>query len=309
MAMGCERECLLVQLSQQPLLFVCQDFLSRRSSSDIIHAAKSFGKAAPVFGEDVKYEMPLWPEEQQGLDQHLREELELVYRRLDLLCGTPRRRDEHPPRVHFQAPRRGAPRPRMPSGLHLDTNGAPHRFVTALVYLDTLPQPEGDGATVFPCASGEPPEVQVSKRAREAGEVLWREGGLHTKNLADPELEIHAEELMDGAQARKGLSVYPECGKLALFFSTGDEGDVDPMSWHGGAQVGAAGDHGGKWMLQIFKTIPPELRGRKELISRFCQRCRQPPDFTLDGVYHRQVGARPGGDGDSAYPCAEKEAR
>ena len=44
---------------------------------------------------------------------------------------------------------------RLPSGLHLDTNGAPFRFCTALIYLDTLPQPSGDGATVFPCAQNE----------------------------------------------------------------------------------------------------------------------------------------------------------
>eukprot|EP00439_Symbiodinium_sp_Y106_P056612 s247_g7.t4 len=274
---GCERECLVVKKSSEPLLFVCHDFLDKRTCADIIHAAKSFGKATPVCGEDVKYEMPLWPEEHPGLDPGVCRQLELIYRRLDLLCGTPRRPDEQPPRVHFQAPH-GAVSQRMLSGLHLDTNGAPHRFVTALVYLDTLPQPQGDGATVFPCAHGEPPEVHPSESVQKAGEVLWREG---------------VQELMGGAQRQQGLSVYPECGKLALFFTRGDAGDVDPMSWHGGARVGAAGEHGGKWMLQLFKTVPPELRGRKELIARFSERCRQLPDFSLGGVCHRQVPGRP----------------
>ncbi|CAE7324166.1 yrrM [Symbiodinium microadriaticum] len=119
-----DRECLVMKKSSEPLLFVCHDFLDKRTCADIIHAAKSFGKATPVCGEDVKYEMPLWPEEHPGMEPGICRQLELIYRRLDVLCGTPRRRDEQPPRVHFQAPH-GAVQQRMLSGLHLDTNGAP----------------------------------------------------------------------------------------------------------------------------------------------------------------------------------------
>ena len=44
-----------------------------------------------------------------------------------------------------------------------DTNGAPHRYVTALIYLDTLPA-SGDGATTFPCAMAPEP---VQRAGRE----------------------------------------------------------------------------------------------------------------------------------------------
>ena len=60
-----------------------------------------------------------------------------------------------------------------------------------------------------------------------------------------------------------------------LFFTCDSEGQVDPCSWHGGAAVGdatgsapAATDgegrcaEDGKWMLQVFKDVPPGARGR-----------------------------------------------
>ena len=160
-----------------------------------------------------------------------------------------------------------------------DTNGAPHRYVTALIYLDTLPA-SGDGATTFPCAMA-PEAVQ------RAGRELYKQGGQHTSNVSDPELETLAQELLDASEEYSGFSALPEQGKLVIFFTRGDDGAVDPMSWHGGARVCAAGDFGGKWMLQIFKTLPPEIRSQKDLLKCFAARCRRPPEFVCDKVCHR----------------------
>ena len=160
-----------------------------------------------------------------------------------------------------------------------DTNGAPHRYVTALIYLDTLPA-SGDGATTFPCAMAPEP-------VQRAGRELYNQGGQHTSNVSDPELETLAQELLDASEEYCGFSALPEQGKLVLFFTRGDDGAVDPMSWHGGARVSAAGDFGGKWMLQIFKTLPPEIRSQKDLLKRFSARCRRPPEFVCDKVCHR----------------------
>ena len=161
-----------------------------------------------------------------------------------------------------------------------DTNGAPYRYVTALIYLDTLPA-SGDGATTFPCARTAPDWVQ------QAGQELYNQGGQHTSNVSDPELEDLAQQLLNAAEDFSGFSAHPEQGKLVIFFTTGDDGTVDPMSWHGGARVSAAGDFGGKWMLQIFKTLPPEIRSQKDLIKTFSARCRRPPEFVCDKVCHR----------------------
>ena len=131
------------------------------------------------------------------------------------------------------------------------------------------------------------PEVW-SQSAHDAAKKLLAEGNLHTSNLADPDLEPLAQELVFAGEEKQGLSVYPEAGKLLLFFTMGDHGDVDPMSWHGGARVGSAGAHGGKWMLQIFKTIPPELRNHPDEVTRFLTRCRQPPSFVQGLSHHPQ---------------------
>ena len=101
-----------------------------------------------------------------------------------------------------------------------------------------------------------------------------REGTLnqvwqHTSNVSDPELEPLANELLDAAEKRYGFSAYPEQGKLLIFFTTGDDGKVDPLSWHGGARVCSSGDFGGKWMLQIFKTFPPNILSDKDLLPDF----------------------------------------
>merc|ERR1711879_6767 len=74
-----------------------------------------------------------------------------------------------------------------------------------------------------------------------------------------------------------GLSVSPLAGRLIVFFSRGPDGAVDPLSFHGGADVlpmsvneslvacrsgqniSVDGALGGKWTLQLFREVPFEL--------------------------------------------------
>ena len=234
--------------------------------------------------------------------------LESAYARLDALFNFARQHDEVCPKVHFSAPPNTIPphlRPtpskstggsgcddglpgmgsstRMPLGLHVDTN-AVGTYATAILYLSTLAQPTEDGATVFPCATptsatpGAAPSAAVA-----AAQALLKEHVLHTEHThGDPNTERHANVLLDAAECRQnGLSIYPEAGKLVIFFTRGDDGLVDPFSWHGGAAVGAVGEAGGgcgtaltnddsdsdsdsddagKWMMQLCKEIPVPLR-------------------------------------------------
>jgi hypothetical protein len=121
---------------------------------------------------------------------------------------------------------------------------------------------------------------------RAAAASLVHDAILHT-DLADNESQHHqssANMLLKAADDDQGLSVYPEVGKLIIFFTCGDDGDVDPMSWHGASSVDWQRreesvmvvesleeslkqrddiqhvhdqvDSGGKWTLQIFKELP-----------------------------------------------------
>mmetsp|Transcript_14245 Transcript_14245/g.26473 ORF Transcript_14245/g.26473 Transcript_14245/m.26473 type:complete len:393 (-) Transcript_14245:49-1227(-) len=300
------RECLLKPVSASPLIFVAENFLDKDTCVAIVEAARKYGKPVPMLGSDVKYDLPMWPhrhnmpEDQQTL-------LESVFTRIDALCGTARHAIEQPPRVHFLAERRAAmtqgpgTSPRVPSGLHIDTNGSPFRFATAIVYLETLPQPAGDGATVFPCVSrgasnrfGSPGTVCLQSKdissTRTAAEALLNSGALHTANLPDKDFQPEAKVLVDAVDNRHGLSVYPEVGKLLLFFTFGEDGEVDPLSWHGGAAVGAGASsgpaRGGKWILQVFKEVPGQFREAKAR-ARYTIDHRCVPEFVSDDVCHK----------------------
>ena len=242
--------------------------------------------------------------------------------------------------------------PKLGLQVHVDTNSS-GTYATAILYLSTLPQPGGDGATVFPLAAAAVPAAATptttraaqaatggmgglphapetaaapaaavddsavgaatvgdvdaagagatSPAARSAARALLSEHVLHTAHVTpgdDPCCIRHADLLVGAAgrghgrgRGHGGLSIYPEAGKLVLFFTRGNDGEVDPMSFHGGAKVGelATGSGGGggggtsgntdgggsvvceldagKWILQICKEVPPTLRGKVAMAS------------------------------------------
>lgn len=296
------RECILKPVSMSPLIFVADGFLDRDTCGAIVETARTHGKPVPMIGSDVKYDLPMWPEGNDKMPIQQQTLLESVFTRIDALCGTARHSIEQPPRVHFLAQKQDASMhspgtsSRVPSGLHIDTNGSPFRFATAIVYLETLPQPAGDGATVFPCVSmgategDSPANLEDMPSRMNAAEALLKSGALHTANLPDKDFQPEAKVLVDAVDKQGGLSVYPEAGKLLLFFTFGEDGEVDPLSWHGGAAVRAGASsgpaRGGKWILQVFKEVPKHFR-KPEARAWYTAAHRSVPEFVYNGVRHR----------------------
>lgn len=75
----------------------------------------------------------------------------------------------------------------------------------------------------------------------------------------------YAKILLRAAEESRGLAAAPVAGKLVVFFSRGPDGCVDPLSFHGGADVrrgdsvAADGLQDGKWTMQIFCETPLEI--------------------------------------------------
>ena len=164
----------------EPLIIVVHNLLCQAECRAIIEATQRYGRpmmAGAVDARDLKYNLATWPLEDAHPSNETAPLLEAVYDRIDAMCGIARQLGEVPPKVVFSAPSSEAlPQRHMPLGLHVDTN-AVGTYVTALIYLNTVPKP-GDGATVFPCAvMGSAADVGNNFRA---GASLLREQALHT---------------------------------------------------------------------------------------------------------------------------------
>ena len=166
---------------------------------------------------------------------------------------------ETPPNVHCTEPSAASG---LTLGLHVDTNMKPDRFATALLYLRDVPA-GGGGETIFPLGED---SMHPHPLASAAQRLLDCEC-THTR--PEPELEPAAARLCAAASALAGMTsdsaeglfsmpsrgavVQPRAGRLLIFFTRLDDGEVDHTSWHGGADVT---DSGGKWTLQYFKEVP-----------------------------------------------------
>ena len=158
-------------------------------------------------------------------------------------------------------------------GVHVDSNnGFPHRYATVLAYLNDT----SGGATCFPAAG-------TARAAKDAAVRLLAAGYTHTDAAVrqdDDEgafddactlLESGSRLMLDDIPATTtrgphgGVRVQPKAGAAAVFWSLGDDGAVDPASWHGGARVvggedGSSYFENGKWTLQSFRQLPETKR-------------------------------------------------
>jgi hypothetical protein len=100
-----------------------------------------------------------------------------------------------------------------------------------------------------------------SDAKRGAGHAILFEQVLHTTH-ACASAKQHAETLLAAADTGEGLSVFPKACKMLIFFSRGDDGAVDPCSFHGGGATVGVEVADGKWVMQLCKELPFGARGR-----------------------------------------------
>jgi len=158
-------------------------------------------------------------------------------------------------------------------GLHVDTNAAPWRFCTALVYLTSV---SDGGETVFPAAICDRSSTGGEQMAVEAARQLLNLGFDHTdRALAKAgEAESAANALLEAALMGTGLRVSPEEGTVCVFWTRQNDGEIDPHSWHGGAPL-PCGD-AMKCTLQKFKEVPRDVRSDPGLLAKFVSQSRRP---------------------------------
>jgi len=238
----------LMKISNSPLAFADDNFLDTSECAELI----AFAKARADPGETYDVQIP--PEQSEVMAS--------IMRRVSVLCGSAPHPGEPTPVVRNTPPNRELEGGRwMNRGLHLDTNGNPFRCATILVYLSDV---SIDGATVFPCGGN-----TAQPSTREAGAALARKGitaVIPGRQRGDQEAGALEKTLIAAAASFEGFSVYPKAGRLLLFYPLLDDGGADPYSWHGGAAVGN-GPGDGKWLLQIFKTVPNDSRSKSDLAA------------------------------------------
>ncbi|KAF4698463.1 hypothetical protein FOZ62_024844 [Perkinsus olseni] len=153
---------------------------------------------------------------------------------------------------------------RLHLGLHVDTNGnRPFRFCTAIIYLSDVSE---GGETVFPVKSTSPELVM-------GAQMLLKSGVDHLDKVDEksPEgIRVVADMLETATSAPDAFTVQARKGRLVLFYTRGDRGEIDPLSWHGGATVHCSGGKPAmKWTLQKFKEIPVDARESGERIRQW----------------------------------------
>lgn len=171
-------------------------------------------------------------------------------------------------------------------GVHVDVNnGYPHRFVTALCYLNSVSTLRG-GATCFPAAG------EQNRAIRNIATSLLRNGVYHTdaalRQDYDEALFDSACKVVAAASAlcgdekapapvakfNPGIRIQPRTGAVCLFWSLDDDGDLDARTFHGGCRVLTESVdnrrfwHQGKWTLQSFKQVPVTLRAEQNALDR-----------------------------------------
>jgi len=248
-------------LSKQPRILTCNKFLSDLECDTLIKLGEQ--KCTPLPGDNKLRTNFSLIDEDDSLDFKTKSFLKIIENRVAALTGTPPHNEEVGLQLHFTPPETYE-EGRLSLGLHTDTNQRFFRFVTALIYLNTIPS-EHDGFTIFPLV-GQPHSSPLIK----ASSHLIANNIEHTNSAfapfnEDPTLPLASQQLLRASNTTIGLHVKPEKGKLILFYSRDDKGDIDPFGWHGGASVLGTG----KWTLQKFKEVPKRFRRQEKDFREF----------------------------------------
>eukprot|EP01118_Nematostelium_gracile_P010018 TRINITY_DN3405_c0_g1_i2.p1 TRINITY_DN3405_c0_g1~~TRINITY_DN3405_c0_g1_i2.p1 ORF type:complete len:270 (-),score=52.31 TRINITY_DN3405_c0_g1_i2:123-932(-) len=241
----------LVQLSTRPRLFSCENFLTPKECERMVQITKQ-----RLMFEDTNnpkaIPFPFNLEEDDTIDSQDRKLLLSIEDRVAQFTGTPR----HDLEVGVQLQHvKITPNERngyQNHDLHVDTNRRFFRYATALVYLNTLPK-EHFGHTCFPFAGADEksPVIQSSR-------YLLKSDIHHTIRASAGPSSITgaAKRMVNFSNLQHGVQVEPQVGKLILFYTRDQNGDIDPFSWHGGVDVLGTG----KWTMQLFKEVPEKYR-------------------------------------------------
>ena len=268
----------LTILSESPLILINESFLDPQSCQQIIQAAQLYGNqwSSPAsISQDIKYELPSFPLPAGFKPTEAAQLLEDTFQEIDNIIGCSRTSVDVNPKVHHY-PRSDDSKLSLPSGLHVDVNARPKRYATAILYLTSLNDTinQGNGATVFPAASNENDSV------KEAANYLIQRDLLHTDHaIANGDEQDIAMARLLLKEAHSGTSIVPKVGKLLIFFTCDDDGEVDPLTWHGADAVNARQQTEDKWTLQIFKELPfgvskfPFVQEKRERIRKIAKSC------------------------------------
>ena len=98
------------------------------------------------------------------------------------------------------------------------------------------------------------------------------------------------------ARGKGGLAIRPRKGTACIFYTRGEDAEVDPLSFHFGAAVLTPGKE--KWTCQIFKALPEAARRsaeeRRAFMRRVLSRAEAEPSSSVPdsaGADHTQSAA------------------
>ncbi|CAK0839484.1 unnamed protein product [Prorocentrum cordatum] len=284
-------------ICQRPRALLQRRFLSSEECRRLIDMTLGRQRCGSVFEKKARSPLevsdPRWDPEQRAF-------LERIEARLAAIMGGPVHADEDA-LVGTLTPPGGEESIADHLGLHVDTNAAPWRFCTAIIYAPGacaagsiaasavkgpragagpagLSSVQRGGETVFPVAlrPGAARGEEAPGLAAAAQELLDL-GVDHTDKAkvgqGGPAAAAAAQRLLAAARRTDaGVRVAPEEGTVCVFWTRLDDGEVDCHSWHAGAPV-PKGDNW-KWTLQKFKEVPMSVRSSSAALADFVRGTR-----------------------------------
>ena len=236
-------------LSAERRVFLVEDFLTEQEINHVISvAAEHFtaemggSTAWRTAGQYMSTELRSWADDTvlRGIEERIARWVKIPVHAGEsaLMVGytPPARQSASEPSGHR----------RLLENVHHDTNTAPHRVMTSLIYLTEVAD---GGETVFPGLTADPNAAEPDAVAGVRGAL---EDAFHAGErilFAPPDRGCFNASLFAKceAQCRAGsaaLSIRPRRGSSVFFASAGPDGVPDPAMWHGGCEVRSTG---GKW--------------------------------------------------------------